>query len=115
MIASFISPFLLRIFMLHLNKENFEKETSELVVVDFFADWCMPCRMMAPLFEKLDKEFEGKMKFGKVDTQAEQELAAMHNITGIPCLIVFKDSKEVDRIVGLMPEDALREKLKSFL
>lgn len=102
--------------MLHLNKENFEKEVGEGVsVVDFFADWCMPCKMMAPVFVKLSKEFEGKMKFGKVDTQTESELSGQFEIMGIPCLIVFKDGKEIDRIVGLMPEDALREKLNSYL
>jgi len=101
--------------MLHLNKENFEKETKGLIIVDFFADWCMPCRMMAPIFEKLSKEFKGKIKFAKVDTQTDGELSGQFNIAGIPCLIVFKDGKEIDRVVGMTSEEVLRERLSSFL
>lgn len=101
--------------MLHLNKENFEKENKGLMIVDFFADWCMPCRMMAPVFEKLSREFKGKIKFAKVDAQTDNELASRFNIMGIPCLIVFKGGKEIDRIVGMTSENALREKLNSFL
>jgi len=104
--------------MLHLTKANFEKEVAKSkipVVVDFFADWCMPCNMMAPIFESLSGKFEGKIRFAKVDTQTESELSRQFNITGIPCLIVFKNGEEVDRIVGLMPEDALKEKLKGYM
>jgi thioredoxin 1 len=102
--------------MLYLNQENFEKEVSEgVTAVDFYADWCMPCKMMGPLFEKLSKEYQGKMKFAKVDTQKETELPGKFEIMGIPCIIVFKDGKEAGRIVGMMPEEALKEKLNAYL
>ncbi len=102
--------------MLYLNKGNFEKEVSEgITAVDFYADWCMPCKMMEPVFEKLGKEFEGKIKFAKVDAQTENELSGQFNILGIPCIIVFKDGQEAGRIVGLLPEEALKEKLNSYL
>jgi len=102
--------------MLHLTKEDFEKEVSEgITIVDFYADWCMPCKMMGPIFEKLSKEFEGKIKFAKVDTQKETELPGQFEIMGIPCIIVFKDGKEIGRIVGMKPESELREKLNTYL
>ena len=104
--------------MLHLTSDNFEKEVVKSkipVVVDFFADWCAPCQMMAPIFEAVGKKLEGKMKFAKIDTQSEMELAQRFNITGIPCLIVFKNGKETGRIVGFMQEEELGEALKKYM
>ena len=102
--------------MLYLTKENFEKETKEgITAVDFYADWCMPCKMMGPIFEGLDKEFEGKIKLAKLNTETESELATKFNITGIPCILILKDGKEEGRIVGMLPEDTLREKLNSYV
>ncbi len=104
--------------MLYLTGDNFEKEVTKSkipVVVDFFADWCMPCQMMAPIFEALSGKFGSKMKFAKVDTQVEMELAQRFNITGIPCLIVFKNGKEIGRIVGFLQEEELEAKLKGYL
>ena len=100
----------------HLTSENFEQEIlkSKLpVVVDFYADWCMPCRMMAPVFEKLSKEFEGKINFLKLDTQAESQLASEAGIQSIPTLIFMKDGKAVGKSVGLLEEDSFREKINS--
>lgn len=101
----------------HLTEDNFEKflDTELPVVVDFWADWCGPCKMMGPVFEDLSKEFSKKMHFAKVNVDEEVSLSSEFGIQGIPCLIVFKDGKEIDRIVGFYPEDALREKLNSFL
>ncbi|OGJ17073.1 thioredoxin [Candidatus Pacearchaeota archaeon RBG_13_36_9] len=104
--------------MLHLTSDNFEKEVAKSkipVVVDFFADWCMPCQMMAPIFENLSKKLGSKMKFAKIDTQSEMELSQRFNITGIPCLIVFKNGKEASRIAGFMQAEELEEKLKGYL
>ena len=104
--------------MLYLTGDNFEKEVTKSkipVVVDFFADWCAPCTMMAPIFESLDKKIGSKIKFAKVDTQSEMELAQRFNITGIPCLIVFKNGKEAARIIGFLQEEELEEKLKKYM
>jgi thioredoxin len=110
--------FFFNIYMLHLTSEDFEKEVTKSkipVVVDFFADWCMPCQMMAPIFENVGKKLASRMKFAKIDTQNETELAQRFNISGIPCLIVFKSGREVARLVGFVQEDELEEKLKKYL
>lgn len=101
----------------HLTLDNYEEKMSskQPMIIDFFADWCGPCQMMAPVFSTLGKEFSGKMDFLKVDTQTEEGLAMKFGIRGLPTLVVLKDGKEVDRIVGYHDEDALREKLSSYV
>jgi len=103
--------------MIELNNTNFEKETKGLAIVDFWAPWCGPCRMMAPIFEETSKEadFKGKLKFAKLNTEEFPEIAEQYGITGIPCLIILKDGTEVDRIVGLMPKPALKEAIKEII
>ncbi len=101
-----------------LTRENFDEEVMNSkvpVVIDFYADWCMPCRMMAPVFESLSKEFEGKVKFLKLDTQAQNQIAGAFRVQSIPTLSFVKDGKEVDRSVGLLDEDSLRDVLKKLL
>lgn len=98
-----------------LNNENFEEEIKRGVwAVDFWAAWCMPCRMMAPHFHKAAEE-ENKIKFGKVDTQENIELAQEYDIRGIPCIIFFKNGKEVGRSVGLIDRDTILEKARATL
>lgn len=80
---------------------------SGLVIVDFWATWCAPCKMMNPVFEDLDKEYSDKVKIVKVDADKEQALVDFYDIRAIPTMIVFKDGKEVERIMGAKPKPYL--------
>jgi len=101
------------------NAGNFQAEVLDAkipVLVDFFASWCGPCQMMAPIIEKLAEEYDGKVKIGKmsVEDPANQALAAQMNIRGIPAFKIFKDGKVVDEFVGMVGEAGLREHLDAF-
>jgi thioredoxin 1 len=101
-----------------VNGNNFKQEVLESsipVLVDFWASWCMPCRMLAPTIEKLAGENQGKLKVCKLNTDENQHLAAQYGIQGIPTLIIFKEGKEVGRTVGVMPKEKLQEKLNPIL
>jgi len=101
-----------------VNNRNFQEEVLEStipVLVDFWASWCMPCRMLAPTIEKLAKENQGKLKVCKLNTDENQNIAAQYGIQGIPTLIIFKEGKEVGRAVGVMPKEKLQEKLNPIL
>ena len=103
---------------LHLDAKNFDAEvvkSATPVLVDFWAEWCGPCKMIAPVIEELSTELQGKMKVGKVNVDEEQDLAAQFNVMSIPTLLVFKDGKPVDQIVGAMPKDRLLAKLNPHL
>ncbi len=100
-----------------LTDETFKEfiKSPTPVIVDFWAEWCGPCKMLAPVFEEVSKEYEGKLGFAKLDTQAYQKPASESMVTGIPCLIIFKDGNEVDRIVGFAPKPQLKEKIDAIL
>lgn len=86
----------------------------KLVVVDFFADWCMPCLMMAPIIDELAEKLSD-VKFVKIDVDDNEEIAGKYEVRSIPTMIFFKGGKEVDKVVGGMDADALEEKIESLL
>jgi thioredoxin 1 len=101
---------------IELTKSNFKSEVTDSplpVIVDFWATWCMPCRMLAPVVDELAKEYEGKVKFGKVNVDNDNELAGQFNIMSIPALVLFKGGKVVDTIVGAVPREHITEKIKA--
>ncbi len=100
--------------MEYLNKENFDEKVSKgTTIVDFFAEWCGPCKMLGPVFEKLSTEFEN-VNFAKVDVDSEGSLAQRYNVMGVPTMIIFRDGKEIERIGGFLPEDVLRQKIEQY-
>jgi thioredoxin 1 len=99
-----------------LSKEEFEDLTKEgLVLIDFFADWCMPCIMMAPVIDDLSEKFKGKIKFGKVNIDENNPLAQKFNVASIPNFVLLKDGKLVDQFMGSMSSEDFEEKLKKAL
>jgi thioredoxin 1 len=103
---------------IQLTDATFESEIAASqvpMVVDFWATWCGPCKMIAPILEEIAVEYEGKLKIGKVDVDANQEVATKYQIRSIPTLLVFKGGKVVDQIVGAVPKKNLIEKLSKHL
>ncbi len=103
---------------LELNEQNFDTEVTKStlpVLVDFWAEWCGPCKMMSPIIDQVAAELQGKLKVGKVNVDDAQDLAAQFNIMSIPTMIVFKDGKPVNLVVGAMSKDQLLNKIKPNL
>lgn len=101
---------------IELTKDNFEESTkSGVALVDFWAPWCGPCRMLAPVIDKLAEAYAGKANICKVNTDEQEELSAQYGIRSIPTILFFKDGKVVDQMVGATSEQSLKDKLDSLL
>lgn len=99
-----------------LTASNFEEITKEgVALVDFWAPWCGPCRMIAPVIEELAEDFEGIAKICKVNTDEEQEIAVKYGIRSIPTILFFKNGEMVDQMVGAASKQAFTDKINSLL
>lgn len=99
-----------------LSTEKFNEIIKEgIVLIDFFADWCMPCIMMAPIIDELSEKFNGKIKFGKVNIDENSELAQKYNVVSIPNFVLLKDGKVIEQFMGAMSAENFEEKLKKAL
>lgn len=102
----------------HVTDASFEAEvlnSSILTVTDFWAEWCMPCKRIAPLLDEIAGQYDGKVKITKVDVDSYPGIAERYGVTGIPTLLVFKGGKLVDTLVGFMPKDKILAKLTPHL
>ena len=104
--------------MIELTDDNFQKEVLESstpVLVDFWAVWCGPCRAIAPLVEEIARDYEGKLKVGKMDVDAHQDVPRRFGIRSIPTLMMFKNGKVVEQIIGGIPKQQLLSKVTPHL
>ncbi len=104
--------------VVHVTDENFEKEIlkSEIpAMVDFWADWCGPCKMIAPVIEELAEEFKGKIKIAKMNVDENQKTPAKYGIRSIPTLIFFKKGEVVNVIIGAYPKEVIKKELEKLL
>lgn len=97
------------------NGEFNEFVKEGIVLIDFFADWCMPCLMMAPIFEEVSEKFKGKIKFGKVNVQDNEEIARKFNVSSIPNFTVLNNGEHLETFVGAMSAEELEAKLRALL
>jgi thioredoxin 1 len=103
---------------IHVNDDAFEKsvlQSTVPVIVDFWAPWCGPCKMVAPILDKIAKDFDGKLLVAKVNTDENQEYAGRYGVQGIPTMLFIAGGKVVHRQVGAVPENVLRDTIDQFL
>ncbi len=101
-----------------ISSETFENEvikSSEPVLVDFFATWCGPCKMVGPVLEKLSEDYAGKVKFAKLDIDKAEELALKYNVFSVPSMLIFKNGEEAGRIVGALPPAEISRKIDELI
>ncbi len=104
---------------LQLTDENFEQEVvgpeTGVVFVDFWAPWCGPCKMIGPVIEEIAKEYDSKARIAKLNVDENQKTAAKYDIMSIPTMLIFKDGKEVDKLIGAVPKGVITEKLDKWI
>ncbi|MDX1682772.1 MAG: thioredoxin [Phycisphaeraceae bacterium] len=103
---------------IELTDDNFESEVIESdipVLVDFWAEWCMPCKMLTPTIDELAQEYEGKVKVGKVDTDANRDVSMKFSINAIPTILLFKDGEVHQKFVGVTPKQEFAEQLDKVI
>lgn len=100
-----------------IDERNFEDIVKKYpkLVIDCWAEWCVPCRMVAPVVEKLSEKYKGKIKFGKLNTDENQKIAMQQGIMSIPTLLIYKSGKQVDRVIGALPEPLLEKSITKKL
>lgn len=104
--------------IINTTDSNFEKDindTKKLVIVDLWAEWCGPCRIMEPILEEIARDFREDVKVVKLNIDLNQETPVKFNIMNIPTLMLFKNGKEIDRIIGAYPKNQLVTKIKNFI
>ena len=102
--------------IMHLTSGNFDEIISGgMTLVDFWAAWCLPCRMVAPVIDELAAEYEGRVRVAKVDIDSEGALAVRYGVMSIPTVVLFKDGKEVKRFIGAQDKQSYRKELESEL
>ncbi len=103
---------------IEITQDNFKQEVLDStipVLIDFWATWCMPCQMVAPVVEAISQEYAGKLKVGKVDVDKQGELAAQYSIMSIPALLFFKNGQVVDTVVGAVPKGFLIDRINKII
>jgi len=99
-----------------VDNNEFKSEIENgITVVDFFATWCGPCKMLAPVLEGLSSDMEGKAKFIKVDIDQSLDLASQYQISSVPTMVIFKDGEKVEQLVGFLPKEKIQQAIESNL
>ncbi|MDR1953051.1 MAG: thioredoxin [Clostridiales Family XIII bacterium] len=99
-----------------LTEDNYENEIADgSVVVDFYADWCGPCKMIAPILDEASKTYDEKIKFAKINIDEQRKLAVSNKVMSIPTLLFFKDGEQKDRVTGVINKETLAQKLDAII